>query len=121
MLGALGAEVYSVERVAELAETARGVLDELGYGDVRVRIGDGSLGWPEEAPFDRILLTAAAPSVPPTLRAQLDAHGGRLVAPVGTRHLQELVVIERFGTTWTTEHLLECRFVPLLGEHGWSP
>ncbi len=121
VLGALGAEVYSVERVAELAETARGVLDELGYGDIRVRIGDGSLGWPEEAPFDRILLTAAAPSVPPTLRAQLDAHGGRLVAPVGTRHLQELVVIERFGTTWTTEHLLECRFVPLLGEHGWSP
>lgn len=120
VLSALGTDVYSIERVTELAEQARARLDELGYGDVRVRVGDGSLGWPEQAPFDRIVVTAAAPNVPRTLLEQLDPDEGRLVAPVGTRELQDLVTVERVGNEWVTEKVLECRFVPLLGSEGWS-
>lgn len=120
VLSELGAEVYTVERVPELAETARQTLDELGFGDVRVREGDGSLGWQEEAPFDRILVTAGAPEVPPTLLEQLEPESGRLVAPVGPRDLQTLIVVERFGNEWTRDKVLECRFVPLVGSEGWD-
>ena len=120
VLSAVGAEVYTVERVPELVEKARARLDELGFGDVRIREGDGSLGWPEQAQFDRILVTAAAPAVPPPLLEQMDPHGGRLVAPVGPRDLQDLVVVERVGNDWVTEKVLECRFVLLLGIEGWS-
>jgi protein-L-isoaspartate(D-aspartate) O-methyltransferase len=120
VLSALGAEVWSVERVPELAAEARARLDELGFGDVRVRLRDGSLGWPDGAPFDRIVVTAAAPAVPQPLLEQLHPDGGRLVAPVGPRNLQDLVVVERTGNAWVTEKVLECRFVPLLGSEGWS-
>ena len=120
VLSELGADVYSIERVSELAELARARLDELGFGDVRVRVGDGSLGWPEQAPFDRVLVTAAAPAVPPPLLDQLDDDGGRLVAPIGPRDLQDLVAVERVGNEWVTEKVLECRFVPLLGSEGWE-
>lgn len=121
VLSALDTQVYSIERVSELADRARAVLDALGFGDVRVRSGDGTKGWPEAAPFDRIVVTAAGPTVPRTLSEQLSPEGGRLVAPVGPRDLQRLVVVERVGNTWTQESLLECRFVPLLGEEGWGP
>ena len=120
VLSAVGAEVYTVERVPELVEEARARLDELGFGDVRIREGDGSLGWPEQAQFDRILVTAAAPTVPPPLLEQMDRDGGRLVAPVGPRDLQDLVVVERFGNDWVTEKVIECRFVLLRGMEGWS-
>jgi protein-L-isoaspartate(D-aspartate) O-methyltransferase len=86
--------VYTVELVPELAERARETLRKLGYGNVTVRAGDGYLGWPEAAPFDRIILTAAPPEVPERLIAQL-ARGGKLVAPVGEGGAQELVVVEK--------------------------
>jgi len=119
VLAELGADVYTVERVPQLAESARSVLDELGYSHVHVRVGDGSLGWPEHAPFDRILVTAGAPAVPPALLEQLDPDRGLLVAPVGPRLVQTLVAVERSGNEWVREELLVCRFVPLLGAEGW--
>lgn len=120
VLAALDAQVYSIERVPELAERARAILADLHIANVQIRAGDGSLGWPEEAPFDRILVTAGAPSVPRPLLDQLDPDNGRLVAPIGPREMQNLVVVERHGTEWVTEKLLECRFVPLLGREAWA-
>ena len=115
ILARLAEEVFSIEIVPELAARARAVLiDELGLAGVRLRGGDGSLGWPEEAPFDRIMVTAAAPDVPPALVEQL-APGGRMVLPVGgSPEAQMLRVIDRGddGVTVGTD-LLPVRFVPL--------
>jgi protein-L-isoaspartate(D-aspartate) O-methyltransferase len=110
-----------VERVPELVRRACAILSELGYDNVHVREGDGSTGWPEHAPFQRILVAAGAPRTPPALLTQLDADDGRLVAPVGARDLQELILVRRFGNSWTTDRLMDVRFVPLLGEEGWDP
>jgi protein-L-isoaspartate(D-aspartate) O-methyltransferase len=96
------------------------VLAELGCENVRVKVGDGSVGWPEEAPFDAILVTAGAPHPPQSLKAQLSEDGGRLVVPAGDRFVQELVRVTRTGTEFRTEELISCRFVPLLGEEGWE-
>lgn len=120
VLAHLAAEVFTVERIERLADRARRLLEELGVGNVRFKVGDGTLGWPEEAPFDGILVTAASPSAPDPLMDQLEPEGGRLVIPVGDRNLQELVRIERRGTQYTTERLMGCRFVPLLGQEGWK-
>jgi protein-L-isoaspartate(D-aspartate) O-methyltransferase len=120
VLSHLARGVWSVERIPELLEEARKVLDGLGAGNVRLRLGDGSLGWPEEAPFDAILVTAGSPGVPDTLKGQLHPHGGRLVIPVGDRALQELVRVTREGDRFLEERLLACRFVPLLGAEGWK-
>lgn len=120
VLARVAREVYTVERHAELAEEAGAVLGELGVENVHRRVGDGSLGWPEEAPFQGILVTAASPSVPPSLVDQLDPDGGRLVLPIGDRDLQELVRITRHGDRTIREGLMGCRFVPLVGEQGWS-
>lgn len=119
VLAELAAEVFSVERIAALAEEAAGLLAELGYRNVHVRAGDGSMGWPEEAPFQRILVTAATPRAPDALLRQLSADGGVLVAPVGDRELQHLAVVERHGTEYHTRDSIGCRFVPLLGAQGW--
>lgn len=121
VLGELVAEVYTVERVPDLVRRASTVLSELGYTNVHVREGDGSTGWPEHAPFQRILVAAGAPRTPPALLTQLDADDGRLVAPVGARDLQELILVRRLGNTWTSDRLMDVRFVPLLGEEGWEP
>lgn len=107
--------VYTIERVEELAERARTILDELGYENVEYRIGDGSQGWPEKAPFDGILVTAAAASVPDPLLRQL-ANGGRLVIPVGGPPDQDLYQIRREGTSYERRFLTRCRFVPLVEE-----
>lgn len=119
VLALLVNDVLSIERIPELAAEARRRLDDLGLVNVRVRTGDGTLGWPEEAPFHGIVVTAAAPGVPARLKAQLDPRGGRLVLPVGDRSLQQLTVVERDGDTYRQTELLACRFVPLLGEDGW--
>jgi len=114
-------EVFTVERNAKLAASARERLARLGYEDVHVLHGDGTLGWPEHAPYDAIAVAAGGPSVPRALLEQL-APGGRLVMPVGaTLDSQELVRItkERSGAL-RTERLLGVRFVPLIGEQGWS-
>lgn len=118
LLARLCREVYSVERVEELAERAHRRLTELGTENVSVRVGDGSRGWPEEAPFDVILVGAAAPEVPEPLREQL-AGGGRLLVPVGDEGDQRLLRLVRREGEWEEETVDRARFVPLLGEGGW--
>ena len=119
VLAELAAQVRTVERIPELADEAARRLDGLGYTNVRVRAGDGTLGWPDEAPFDRILVTAGAPAPPPSLLRQLSEDGGILVAPVGDRDLQHLACVRRTGTQFTTTTHTGCRFVPLVGQEGW--
>jgi protein-L-isoaspartate(D-aspartate) O-methyltransferase len=119
ILSQLGKEVFSVERRPKLAAEASKRLGELGYANVHVHCGDGSLGLPEFAPFDAILVAAAAPSVPKPLLAQL-AEGGRMILPVGDEENQVLQLIEKLGNTILTNTLEGCRFVPLVGYHGWQ-
>ena len=121
VLARLAREVFTVERLPELQADARALLEGLGLGNVRFRVGDGSLGWPEHAPYDRILVTAGAPAVPPALERQLAPDGGVLVIPVGDAEVQELVVLTRDGERWSSTPLLGCRFVPLVGDEGWQP
>ncbi|MGD8281303.1 MAG: protein-L-isoaspartate(D-aspartate) O-methyltransferase, partial [Gemmatimonadota bacterium] len=113
-------EVYSIERLPSLAGTAEERLEELGYDNVHVRVGDGTLGWPEAAPFDAILVAAGGPDPPPSLMEQL-APGGRLIIPVGdTPREQRLVCVERRGERFVRTDLGGVRFVPLVGAEGWS-
>ena len=114
VMSRVAGEVFTIEIVEPLAERARSILADLGYGNVRVRAGDGYRGWPEQAPFDAVLLTAAPPVIPPPLLDQL-AVGGRLVAPVGVE-LQELTVIRRTPTGFATERITPVQFVPMTGE-----
>lgn len=119
VLAELVREVYTVERDAELAQDARELLEELGYGNVRYLVGDGTLGWSGQAPFDGILVTAGAPSAPRELRAQL-RQGGHLIIPIGTREEQELYRVTRAGDEFPRKWITSCRFVPLVGEEGWG-
>jgi protein-L-isoaspartate(D-aspartate) O-methyltransferase len=118
ILSLLAREVVAVEAQHALAEQARERLARLGYANVRVPEGDGSLGWAPGAPYDAILVSAAAPAVPPPLLEQL-AGGGRLVLPVGPADQQELQRIVKRDGGITQESLFACRFVPLLGRYGW--
>ena len=120
VLAELGGVVYSVERIAELAEKARARLAEAGYESVDVRVGDGSLGLPDEAPFDAITVAAAAPELPMALFEQL-VIGGRLVAPIGRRDAQRLEVAIRSPEGPAMLHSVPCRFVPLVGSGGFRP
>jgi protein-L-isoaspartate(D-aspartate) O-methyltransferase len=114
VLAEIAAHVYTVEIVAPLAERAQADLARLGYANVHVRAGDGYLGWPEAAPFDAIIVTAAAPRIPEPLKAQLK-DGGRLVIPVGEEY-QSLVVLTRQGSRFAEQTLLPVRFVPMTGK-----
>jgi protein-L-isoaspartate(D-aspartate) O-methyltransferase len=118
VLSALGAEVYSVEIVPALGETARAGLDRTGHSGVRTRIGDGYLGWEEAAPFDAIIVTAAGDHIPPPLIRQLKP-GGRMVLPVGSRYqTQQLVLVTRDAQDRIrTRELMPVSFVPLTGGH----
>jgi protein-L-isoaspartate(D-aspartate) O-methyltransferase len=120
ILSPLAAHIFSIERIPELASGAEEILAELGCENVRIRVGDGSVGWPEEAPFDAVLVTAGAPRAPEALKAQLREDGGRLVVPVGDRYVQQLLRVTRDGDAYEVEELLACRFVPLVGEGGWE-
>ncbi len=120
ILAELGARVYTIEVLEPLATKARALLHELGYDRVVVRHGDGYGGWPEQAPFDAIVVTAAPPKVPEALRVQL-ADGGRLVIPVG-RGAQELKVITRRGDRFSERTVIPVRFVPMVhGDPGMEP
>jgi len=120
VLAELGAEVHTIERIEELAELARASLAVAGYADrVRVHVGDGTLGLPEHAPFTAIAVAAAAPELPPTLYDQL-AERGRLVLPVGGRHGQQLQLVVRSPEGPAVVRSVPCRFVPLVGEEGFS-
>jgi len=120
ILAQLAAEVWTIERHAELAGKAEEILARLGYTNVHVVHGDGSLGLAEHAPFDKILVAAAAPRIPESLVAQLN-EGGRLVVPVGSRTEQQVHIVRKEGgeIIVTTDDL--CRFVPLVGAEGWQP
>lgn len=111
-------QVHTIERHAELAQRAERILHDLGYTNITVHVGDGTLGWPEAAPYQGILVTAAAPRVPEPLLEQL-ADGGRLVLPVGPHGVQSLEVWQRKGQHYDTETIIPVAFVPLIGLHGW--
>jgi protein-L-isoaspartate(D-aspartate) O-methyltransferase len=111
--------VFSIERLDDVSRTAASNLARLGYTASHLRTGDGTLGWPEEAPFDRILVTSGAPRVPEPLKEQL-AEGGRLVIPVGPRHTQNLLIVTRSGSFWHEDKMTACVFVPLIGAWGWE-
>ena len=117
LLAELARTVHGVERIASLAENARATLERLGYRNVSIVQGDGSQGLPDAAPFDAIVVAAAAPRVPPSLLDQL-RDGGRLVIPVGSGIAQELQLVRKSGDALTTRHLDGVRFVPLIGKEG---
>jgi len=119
VLAELARRVCSIERLPRLAERARALLEQLGYANVWVRVGSGTLGWPDEAPFDRILVTAGGPSVPPPLFQQL-AEGGRLVLPLGDPVNQTLTVVEKVRGEMKTQEHGECKFVKLVGKYAWE-
>jgi protein-L-isoaspartate(D-aspartate) O-methyltransferase len=119
ILGELARSVFTMERIPVLQEKAERILQALGYEKIRCRLGDGTQGWPEMAPFDGIIVTAGAPEVPQTLKTQL-SNGGRLVIPVGPRYSQSLLRVTREGNHFREEDLTGCVFVPLLGKFGWK-
>ena len=120
ILAELAARVVSIERHPPLAERARCLLEHLGYVNVTIHIGDGSSGFPSEAPYDRILVAAGAPDIPQPLLDQL-ASKGRLVIPVGTAEMQRLKTVHKDeGGDIRIDDVGECIFVPLVGEHGWE-
>jgi protein-L-isoaspartate(D-aspartate) O-methyltransferase len=119
ILAELAAEVYSIERFASLAERAGALLTDLGYHNLTVIVGDGTTGYLEAAPYDRIMVTAAAPKIAQPWLDQL-ADGGRLVLPLGERWTQVLTVVVKQGNSIEQESHGGCVFVPLVGEHGWE-
>jgi len=119
VLAELAGNVFSIERISTLATTARQLLDRLGYANVAIRVGDGTLGWAEEAPFDAIVVTAGTPQIPRPLVAQLGPDG-RLVFPIGEEELQTLVRIRKEESGLQEEYFGDCRFVKLVGRYGWQ-
>nr|MDP2189954.1 protein-L-isoaspartate(D-aspartate) O-methyltransferase [Rhodoferax sp.] len=121
VLSRIASSVYTVERIDQLATKAAATLAALGYHNVHVLHADGTLGWPDHAPYDAIVVAAGGPAVPQALKAQLRI-GGRLVIPVGPdRQLQELVRVTRISANeYKTEAIADVRFVPLVGEQGWG-
>lgn len=119
ILAELAAWVYSVERIRELALSARNLLDELGYENVAINVADGTFGWKDHAPYDAIIVTAGAPDIPKPLIVQLK-EGGRLVIPVGDLATQNLILGAKKGDQLLTEDLGAYRFVELIGAHGWK-
>jgi len=118
ILSELALEVYTVERVPELVRVLERRLQRLGCLNVHARCANGSLGWPEHAPFEGIVVSAAAPQVPEALTAQL-AEGGRLVLPIGSLQAQTLVIVHKQHGQLSTAEVTGCVFVPLIGAYGW--
>lgn len=119
ILALLAREVFTIERIEDLSRTAEERLRaSIDRAEVHFRVGDGTLGWPDAAPFDRILVTAAAPELPGPLFEQL-RDGGRIVVPIGAEDYQTLHVIDRRGDSPVESRSVDCRFVPLIGQEGW--
>lgn len=119
ILAELSKEVYTVERVLSLAEKAADRFHSLGYSNIHIKVADGTLGWPDEAPFDRIIITAGAPKIPDPLIEQV-SEGGIIVAPVGDRFSQQLLKVKKYQGRLVETYHIPCVFVPLIGEHGWK-
>ncbi len=119
ILAAIGTQVYGLERLGSLAEKAKTKLKSLGY-DIKMKVGDGTLGWEEYSPYDKIIVTAAAPALPEPLVEQLKT-GGKMVIPIGQRYHQDLTLITKLNKDKITEEkICGCIFVPLIGQKGWS-
>lgn len=119
ILAELSSRVFTIERIKSLLVKARKLLAKLGYNNILFKAFDGTLGWKDYAPFDAIMVTAGAPNVPEPLKEQL-ADNGRMIIPVGDRYTQELIKITRKGESFEQESLGGCRFVNLIGVHGWK-
>ena len=119
VLGELAGRVCTIERIPRLVQRAREILDALGYTNIWVRVANGTLGWPDEAPFDRILVAAGGPAVPPPLFAQL-TEGGRMVMPVGDATTQKLFVIDKRDGEMVVTEEAGCVFVKLVGKYAWE-
>jgi protein-L-isoaspartate(D-aspartate) O-methyltransferase len=119
LLSHLASQVFSIERVSELLDRAREIIRSCGVRNVSLMLGDGTLGWREHGPYEAILVSAGTPDVPNPLLEQL-AEGGRLVAPIGDRDEQMLVMVTRRNGTFERRDITPVRFVPLVGAHGWS-
>jgi protein-L-isoaspartate(D-aspartate) O-methyltransferase len=115
----LAKEVYSIDRIEPLVERAKNCLENLGIRNVKFKTGDGTVGWKEYAPYDRIIVTAAAPKIPDALVKQLDENG-IMVIPVGSRYVQTMKVIKKKNKKIKEENSIECVFVPLIGKQGWK-
>lgn len=119
-LGQFCKEVFTVERIPELSERAQQKLQEIGYKNIKFRVGDGSEGWPEHAPYDRIIVTAAAAGIPEEVLRQLRV-GGKMILPLGEKGIQQLVLLHKQGTGRVQQKRLgEVRFVELKGKYGWK-
>jgi len=118
ILAEISAQVFTIEKIPGLGEKAGALLHDLGYADIKLKVDDGSCGWKEHAPYNGIVVTCGAPSVPAPLKAQL-ADRGRLVVPVGGDFSQVLTVIERNGSEFKESKICGCVFVPLIGKYGW--
>ena len=119
VLAEMGAKVYTIERIASLGNQTRLLLEKLGYYSIAMRVGDGTLGWNEYAPYDRIIVTAGAPEIPDNLIRQL-TEGGRMIIPVGNSNQQHLQVIDKIGGKIVVNQENSRNFVPLVGEKGWT-
>ncbi|TKB24953.1 protein-L-isoaspartate(D-aspartate) O-methyltransferase [Desulfopila sp. IMCC35006] len=119
ILSRLCGQVYTVERINSLLAGARKTFDQLRYYNIRSKLDDGTIGWPENGPYDAIIVTAGGPSIPEPLLEQL-ADPGRLIMPVGNQHVQDLQLVEKREGQVAVETLASVRFVDLVGEHGWS-
>ena len=112
--------VYSIERFQKLADVASDVFKRLGYKNIKIRVGDGTLGWEEQAPYDGIIVTAGAPGIPESLLKQLK-EAGRMIIPIGSDGFgQILTLVEKIGKTIRTSEICGCMFVPLIGKEGWN-
>jgi len=119
VLAELAKEVYSVERIESLAKKAQGAFKDLGYANIRTKVDDGTLGWKESAPFNKIIITAASPRIPLPLTEQL-AEYGALILPLGETFSQVLTLVEKKGKQLQQKQICGCVFVPLVGKYGWK-
>ncbi len=119
VLAGLAKEVYTIERIESLAKRAEALLKEIGYNNITIKVDDGTLGWKENAPFDKIIITAASPRIPLPLTEQL-TEKGKLIVPLGESFSQVLTLVEKRADRLQYQQICGCVFVPLVGKYGWK-